>query len=151
MENKRGEINLSFGMIFSIILIIAFLAFGFLGIKQFLKMQTEIQVKLFLQDFQEDVTELYNSEPGTDLPDIQYILPTYIKQVCFENSEFGNLKFVTDDSKGISSSIQRKNIEHLDIERTLNGAKSLCFDNIKGRVTFLLSLEEGQTQVIVKK
>lgn len=152
MENKRGEINLSFGMIFSIILIVAFLAFGFFGIKQFLKMQTEIQIKLFIKDFQEDVNGLYRSEPGTDLPDTRYILPTYIKQVCFENSEFGNLKFLTDNSKGISSSIQRVNIEHINIEKTLNGTKDLCFDNVKGKgVTFLLSLEEGETQVIVKK
>jgi hypothetical protein len=151
VENKRGELNLSFGMIFSIILIVVFLAFGFFGIKQFLKMQTEIQVNLFLDDFQQDVTELYNSEQGTDLPNMEYTLPTYVTKVCFEDSEFGNLRFVVDNSKGLSKPLSRENIQHINIAKTLNGADYLCFDNVKGRITFLLSLEEGETLVTVKK
>jgi len=60
------------------------------------------------------------------LPDKRYTLPTYIKEVCFEDSEFGNLRFITDDSQGITSKIQRANIEHINMEKSLNGAKSLC-------------------------
>jgi len=43
MNEKRGQLKLSFGMIFSIILIIVFLGFAFFGIQKFMDYQKSIQ------------------------------------------------------------------------------------------------------------
>ncbi len=47
--------KLSFGMIFSIILIIVFLSFAFYAIKIFLNMQTTMQVGKFVEELRNDV------------------------------------------------------------------------------------------------
>ena len=44
-KSKRSQIAMSFGMIFSIILIVFFIVFAFYGINKFLKLQKEVQIK----------------------------------------------------------------------------------------------------------
>jgi uncharacterized protein (UPF0333 family) len=51
-KNKKAQLKISFGMIFSIILVISFLAFGFFAIQKFLGIQENIIMKKFVDDFQ---------------------------------------------------------------------------------------------------
>ncbi|MEK6913864.1 MAG: hypothetical protein AABW47_04315 [Nanoarchaeota archaeon] len=142
---KRGQLDISFGMIFSIILIIIFLAFGFYGIKKFMDLQGSVQVEKFLDDFKNDVEKVYNS-PGGDSPYIKsYSLPTKVIAVCFQDDEFENLKFT---SKNI---IRGKMIENIDISKTIGNQDSLCIPNVKGKVSLKIAKDYEETLVTITK
>jgi hypothetical protein len=141
-RRKRGALELSFGMIFSIVLIVAFLAFGVYAIIKLLAMQETIQIESFLSDFQNDVDSMWKSSGSQNLV---YSLPTSIKAVCFKNDEFQNLEFSSDEiTKG-------EMIEHLDIEKTTEDENPLCIANNKGRVNLKLVKEYGETLVTVER
>ena len=81
MERKRGQIDLSFGLIFSVILIIAFLGFAVYAIINFLGMKDKIEVGKFIDELQGDVDTAWKSSQTLD--DFSYFLPVNIKEVCF--------------------------------------------------------------------
>lgn len=81
MENNRAQIKMSFGMIFSIILIIVFLVFAFYAIRTFMNIQNTAQVGIFLDDLQSDITSAWNSPESAE--EREYSLPLKIKYVCF--------------------------------------------------------------------
>jgi hypothetical protein len=142
-RNRSGAIEISFGMIFSIILIVAFLAFGSYAIIKFIDLQKDIQIKNFLNDFQNDVDNMWKSPQGSQV--LTYSLPTKITSVCFISGEFHNLKFM---SKGI---IDGKTIEHLDIASITSVENPFCIGNIKGKVTLTIVKDFGETLVRVER
>lgn len=140
---KRGQLNLSFGMIFSIILIIVFIAFGFYAITKFIDLQKTIQIQSFLNNFQNDVDNMWKS-PGGSQP-VTYPLPTKISSVCFSNDEFQNLKFTSNEI------IQGKNIENLNIANITAIENPYCIPNIKGKISLTLAKDFGETLVRVER
>lgn len=143
--NNRAQMKLSFGMIFSIILIIIFLAFAFYGIKKFLDMQETIQIEKFAENLQTDVDKIWKSTSSSQ--EVEYTLPKKIYEICFVDDEFGNL-ILKFEKGGVPS--KRKNIEHLDIANTLNGKNSLCFET-DGRLKMILSKNYGEVLVTIKE
>jgi len=143
MMKKRGQMKLSFGMIFSIILIIIFMGFAFYGIKIFLNLKNEVQIKQFGEDFQNDVNKFWAGSQGSR--EVSYLLPNNIEGICFVNEELYNLKFESDKL------IERQTIQHLDILNTLGSQESLCIPNIKGKVEFSIEKNFGEESVTVKK
>jgi len=77
---KRGSIELSFGMIFSIIVVIAIVAIGFYVIKYFLDLGECTEVGLFYDEFQEAVDRAWRSELARDT--FEGSLPGGITSVC---------------------------------------------------------------------
>jgi hypothetical protein len=142
-KNHRGQLDISFGMIFSIILIIVFLAFGFYAIKKFIDLQRTIQIESFLKDFQNDVDKMWKSPQGSQK--LSYTLPTKISEVCFTNNEFENLIFT---SKEI---IRGKMIENIDIGNITSQEDPFCIQNTKGKVSFTIAKDYGETLVRVQK
>jgi len=140
---RRGQMNISFGMIFSIILIIIFLAFGFYAITKFLDLQKSIQVEKFLSDLQEDIDKMWKSPQGSQT--ITYTLPTNIISVCFKTDEFQNLEF---NSKKL---VGGENIENIDIASMTNQESPYCIPNIKGRVSIVLKKDYGETLVRITR
>jgi len=140
---KRGALELSFGMIFSIILIIVFLAFGFYAIMKFIDLQNSIQIENFLRDFQNDVDKMWKSSQGSQ--NLVYSLPNKISAVCFKNDEFQNLEFI---SKEI---IKGKMIEHLDIEKITEDENPYCIQNVKGKISLTILKDYGETLVRVER
>ena len=140
-RGKRGQLEISFGMIFSIILIIIFLAFGFYAIKKFMDLQNSVQVEKFLSDFQNDVDKMWKSVQGSQ--SVTYSLPTKITSVCFQNDEFENLKFT---SKSI---IRGRNIENIDIEKIIESKNPFCIPNVKGKLSLTLVKDYGETLVTI--
>ena len=143
MQSKKGEFNMSFGMIFSIFLIVIFLAFGFYAIKTFVKMQAEAQFNFFISDLQKDINATWQSGEERDWP-VSYSVPTYIKGVCFEEGDF-NLKIVSDES------ISNKRLYHLDITKMLTTENPFCIDKVDRRISLVLSLGQGETLITIKK
>ena len=78
---KRGSISLSFGMIFSIIIIIAIIGVAFYAISYFLNLGKCTEISLFYQNFQKEVDKAWSSEITRE----SFIgnLPGGIKSVCF--------------------------------------------------------------------
>lgn len=123
---KRGQLKLSFGMIFGIILMIIFIAFAVYGTSKFLSMNKNVQVESFKKDLQTDVNNLWRLG-GSD--SYTYYLPKKIIKVCFEEDEYNNLRIVYDKAE------LNGNIEHL---------------NLNGQTT-CIPLEDGKLQLILKK
>ena len=63
---KRGQMKLSFGMIFSIILIIIFISFAFYAIQKFLSIQNSVQVGKFVNEFQQNVDKIWKGSQGSE-------------------------------------------------------------------------------------
>ena len=143
-ENKRGQLDLSFGMIFSIILIIIFLAFGMYAIIQFLNLQQTIQISTFLNNFQNDINTMWKSAQGSQT--VTYSLPTKIKSVCFTNNdEFENLEFTS------AQIIPGKKIDNIDIAKITKDESPFCVENVKGKISMVIEKNFGETLVTVTR
>jgi uncharacterized protein (UPF0333 family) len=164
MRHKRGQLDLSFGLIFSVILIITFLGFAAYAIVNFLKMKDNIETSTFLGDIQEDVNVFWRSSQSVD--DFTYSLPKKIKEVCFiditQNKkgnnveiydelekhliEGGNMIFYPIGSANPTSSIE---IKHIDIFNMTETNNPLCFENKNGKVTLNLRQDFGGTNLVM--
>ena len=58
---KKGQMKISFGMIFSIILIVVFIAVAVYAIIKFLDVQHTIQIESFKKDLQDDINDTWRS------------------------------------------------------------------------------------------
>ncbi len=137
IDEKRGQIKLSFGMIFSIILIIIFLIFAFYGIKMILNFQKEANIGKFVNDLQNDVNKMWQNS-GSQIK--TYILPKNIEEVCFnEDSKIYFKPF------GTGGEFDYMEIKHLDVK------EPFCIKNngkikirIKRDEDVLVTIEESE-------
>jgi len=143
MNGKKGQLDISFGMIFSIILIVIFLAFGVYAIIKFLELQESIQISTFLNDFQNDVNKMWKSSQGSQ--SVKYTLPTKISAVCFQESEFENLKFTSERI------IRGKIIENIDIAKITKDENPFCIQNVKGKVSMTIVKNFGEQLVTITR
>lgn len=149
-KNKRAQLKLSFGMIFSIILIVFFLVFAFFGIKKFLDTRDTIVTESFKKSLQDDIDQMWRSSRGSD--DKIYSLPNKVEAVCFEDDDYWNLVIIPEDYDGAK-------IKHIDIDKTLKpqvnpGVRNgrLCFPSEKGKVTIWLEKDyQDELITIIRK
>jgi len=130
---KRGQMKLSFGMIFSIFLIIIFLSAAIYAIIKFVGLQHTIQIESFKNDLQTDVNKMWQSQQGSQIK--KYYLPKKISEVCFAEDDYQNLMLISD------TPIDGKNIEHINIE------SPFCITNIEGKVKMVLEKDYGENFV----
>ncbi len=78
---KRGSIEISFGMIFSIIIIVALIGVAVYATTIFLKFGSSAQVGLFYEEFQSKIDEIWSSASTNRV--VSFPLPSTIKFVCF--------------------------------------------------------------------
>jgi len=165
-RDKLGQMKLSFGMIFSIILIIIFLGFTFFAIKTLLGMNDAVAVGKFYDSLQTDTDRAWQASQGSQ--EETYKLPSKIKKVCFAdyiNSDVGsgenidlykelrlahhineNVIFFPLGSGGGMNSMY---IEHIDIIKMTQDNNPICFDNLKGKVTLNIEKEYGSELAII--
>ena len=84
-EDKRGQFEISFGMIFSIIIIIATVAVAFYVIKEFLGVNECAGIGSFYADFQSKVTQAWSSTISQGV--YTGTIPTGVDYVCFVNPD----------------------------------------------------------------
>ena len=152
---KRGQMKLSFGMIFSIILIIIFIAFAFFAINKFISTQRTIQYHQFLEEFQKDVDGMWKGQQSSQ--EVSYNLPSSIKQVCFTNdcSHLGIEFDCYSSNDNLIFNSTKKNfdstfISHLDMTKIVpSGRRLRCFGVTKGKLNFLLEKRYGETNLLV--
>ncbi len=142
-KNRKGQIHLSFGMIFSIILIIIFIGFAFFAIQKFLGLQDSIKLNKFYDTLQNDINIVWNSAQTTQ--EKSYDIPAYIGKICFVGTGDNMLIYGTDNIPKES-----RNIENLNI-LAMTSEGSLCFENLDGKVDFVLEKKFTDTLVTIKK
>lgn len=137
---KKAQLNLSFGMIFSIFLIVVFIAAAIYAIVKFLDLQSTIQISKFSQDLQEDINRAWRGDSGNQ--SVEYSLPEKIERVCFErDNEFENIKF---DSEQI---IKGKMLENIDIGAITEIENPYCINNVDGKIKMRIVKKSGEILV----
>ena len=86
MKEKRG-LELSFSMIFSIIVIIAIVAVAFYMISYLLKLKNCTELGLFTRELQETVDRAWNADSSSEL--FERTLPSFVDKVCVGSLEQG--------------------------------------------------------------
>ena len=142
--NKKGQLKLSFGMMFSIMLIIIFIIFAIYGIQKFLSFQKELKYQSFAEDLQHDIDQIWKSSYGSKL--VNYNLPTEVKSICFvANDTFENLIYKPSFlHEGII-------INHLNLAEILKNPKSFCIEGDKGHFSFIIKKNWGEPLITISK
>ena len=129
--------KLSFGMIFSIILIILFLALAIYAIIHFLGFQKQLNFTQFFEDFQSDVDKMWKSTKGSQV--FEYNLGKGAEIVCFNNHEYENLEINKGEDR------QFKTIQHIEL------SSSFCIEPKDGKIKLILEKGYGEPLVTVKE
>ncbi|PJE81855.1 hypothetical protein COU58_00315 [Candidatus Pacearchaeota archaeon CG10_big_fil_rev_8_21_14_0_10_32_42] len=132
---KKGSMEISFGMIFSIILIVVFLGFAFYAIQKFLGMQNEVTTAKFYESLSNDVQKVWVSDDASK--QVEYHVPSKINQICFDSDSEENVYLRSGNP------LPGRYIEHLFIES--NG----CFPVKDGKVKLTLEKTYGENFVTV--
>lgn len=144
--NKRGAMELSFGMIFSIILIIIFIAFAIYGIGKFLNLQKDIQTKTFVNDLTFDIDKLWKSQGSQPA---EYSVPANVERVCFSEDEFE--KDIDLEIRG-KEFIQTYDIKHAKISEYFSkGSGGTCVSAENGKIKLQLEKSYGEVLVTISK
>ena len=161
---KKGQIEMSFGMIFSILLILAFLGFAFYGIQKFMSMQNAIKIGKFTSDIQEDINKMWKSTQGSQT--IEYLLPSKIEAVCFANYSMpnkNNPESLYRDMRqaiygnqnlffyplGTGEGIDALTLSHIDLESMIGNKNPICIETQKGKITLTIKKNFGENLVII--
>ncbi len=162
---KRGQVELSFGMIFSIILIISFLAFATFAIYQFVSLGNFATANAFASDLSNDVYRVWKSTESTETR--TYRVPQAVEKICFVDflqpkkgidsalyDELNTAYFGNEDNlffypiatgEGVS-----RNIEHLNLDRITIQNNPSCVRVIDGRVKLSLQNSLKDPLVVVR-
>ena len=161
-KKAQGFLGMGFGMIFSIFLIIIFIAVAIYAITKFLDYKDCIQIGTFMGDLQDEVSVVFNRQAG-DFP-FPRTLPTKIDFVCF-----GNLsKPIKGSSQDIGQDLARYDVEgsnmffyprenaclktntitHLNITSMTKKDNPYCIPVINGKITITVS--RGFAEGLVK-
>ena len=143
---QKGAMELSFGMIFSIILIIIFIAFAIYGVTKFLNLQKNIQTKTFANDLNFDIDKLWKSQGSQP---VTYSVPGNVDKVCFSDDEFE--KDINMEIRG-EKSIETYNIKHATLSEDFSkGQGGNCISIEKGKIALQLEKEYKEILVTIKK
>ncbi|MDP3986893.1 MAG: hypothetical protein Q8P81_01565 [Nanoarchaeota archaeon] len=145
---KNGQVEMSFGMIFSIILIVVFFAFAFYAIKTFLKINDSAQSGQFISDLQSDIDGIWRSVEGSQ--EKEYSLSAKIERVCFVDFDpdigrrgkdmniYPELSRIYHGNENLvfypvgSSDVGSARIENINIVEITLEENPFCIDNLKG-------------------
>lgn len=161
---KKGVMQLPFGMIFSIILIVVFIAVAVYAINMFMNMKKCTNIGMFKQDFQEAVDRAWVSESSSEI--FKGNLPGGISEVCFvdlsssasgKNKEYySQAQLYFSEQKNIffwpleesCEGLESFEIKHIDIEKTSEQENPHCISGVNGK--FELKIEKEIYDALVK-
>lgn len=156
---KKGQLQLSFSMIFSIILIIATIAIAIYFIVQFLETSRCAQINFFKSDLQNQIDSVWKSAQAQKSFDIS--LPNKINKVCIGNlsaqkslslKEYEELKryqftdanlFLLPSFESCGGNLAKSRLAHIE------DGSLICFQLEKGKGKLLLN-KDSSSQNLVK-
>jgi hypothetical protein len=125
--DKHGQMKISFGMIFSIILIITFLAFAFYAIRGFLGLQEDIGVKQFKDDLKTDINKVAGSVRSTGAK--VYSVSDKFDELCITDSTSANIILRFTD--GVEDWMH---VKSLDAVESIKPRKIMCTKAVDGKI-----------------
>lgn len=158
MDKKRGQIELSFSMIFSILIIIAIIAVGFYTIRFFLNLNKCSEIGYFYEKLDSEIDKAWKSPIYKGSFEAQ--VPGAIEKVCFGelNNSFNKQNEVEYNSlrqyrvleknvfmhpiKEACEGLEYYKLEHVNIE------EFFCVELIDNEVK--ITLEKGTSDALVK-
>ena len=163
--SRKGAVEMSFGMIFSIILIIFFLSFAFFGIKTFLGVQNSAKTTKFLSDFNADVEQVWKSPQASQSK--EYTLPSSKKKVCFvdfSSPKKGVDSGIYDELKRayygkenmvfypvVFEGVESMQVRYIDLGKITIDKNPFCIENIDGKVSLRLTKDFADALVTITK
>jgi len=155
-KKAQGIFGISFGVIFSVLLIIFFVIIAFFVIRAFLNTGDCVKVGLFIDDFKEGIKEAWNSQSSSF--EFSGNLPTNLEYVCFANlsANFNgmgrevNEEIVRYEGKNANlffyprskaCDMPSHNIDYLDIGKITSLKNPYCVAVNNGK--FSVQLEKG--------
>ena len=158
--------KLSFGMIFSIILIVIFLAFSVFAIQKFLEIQDAAQVSKFSSNLQEDIDKIWRGSQGSI--EKEYTIPKGVTYVCFTDYSSGKKGkyIVVYDSLlqtyfekenfffyplGSGLGLNSKEVKHIDLEKTTENENPFCIENLDNKLKLIIKKNFGEVLVTIEK
>src|SRR3989338_1313030 len=151
---RHGAMELSFGMIFSVILIVIFLALAFYAIKKVLDTQNFIKINTAIDHLQEQIDDMHENSGGNYESPSEATFPSSIKNVCFidyncgSTSSRGCLRGRGSPEKS-SEGIDSMHIENINLEEITKTTNPYCIDTIDGKLKVTLKRIEGSSLIIV--
>lgn len=128
--NKNGAIEISFGFLFSVILIAIFIGVAIYAIKNFMSFKKCTEVLMFKNDLQDKVDEAFASS-GEVMYKINFTIPYKIELVCFlDKSKGGEGKWKNLYGKLSSYSFENKNVYFWPLNAVCEGEKAFTLKNI---------------------
>lgn len=164
VKSKRSQLQISFGMIFSIILIIIFIALAVYVIVVVLGMKKCAGTGLFKEDLQQEIDRAWYSDDMAFSKD--FSLPSQIQKVCFVNvSKFqkGEYKNEYDEFRKFGSrklnmyfsplteacsGQQGFEINHIALDKITETNNPYCLVNKNGAVS--IKIEKAFNEAFVK-
>jgi hypothetical protein len=164
-NSKKGQLKISFGMIFSIILIIAFLGVAIYAIVQFLSLLQCAETGMFKEDLQNKIDRAWKG--GESRATFSKDLPSGLTRVCFidlngqakgEHSNiFENIsrRYGGRDGKNMffwpmgeaCSGQESFQIKHINISKITSRKNPYCIEAERGKVT--IKIEKGIYDALV--
>ena len=158
--------KLSFGMIFSVILIAIFLAFSVFAIQKFLEIQDAAQVSKFSSNLQEDIDKIWRGSQGSI--EKEYTIPKGVTYVCFTDYSSGKKGkyIVVYDSLlqtyfekenfffyplGSGLGLNSKEVKHIDLEKTTENENPFCIENLDNKLKLIIKKNFGEVLVTIEK
>lgn len=163
---KRGQLKISFGMIFSIILMVIFIAFSIFSIQKFLEIQDTVQIGKFTDNFKADIDKMWRGSQGSI--EKEYDLPKGVIYICFtdysfeKKGEYENLYnaflevyFEKENfffyPVGSGQGLDSKEIKHIDLEKITENENPLCIENFNGKIKLVIKKNFGEALVTITK
>ena len=147
---KKGQLHLSFGMIFSIIIIIAIIGVAIYFISNFLGTTKCVEVGFFYDNLKTHIEKAWRSTIHQDT--FADSLPSEIELVCFGNFTQTPLNEYKDEYEYLKRRYFDKNLFLYPPQKACDGElSSFSLDHIKTNNFFCVPVKEGKAQIKTEK
>lgn len=160
-----GQMQISFGMIFSVILIVVFLAFAFYAIRVFLGTQNDAQSAKLINDLQADIDRIWASQTSAETK--EYPAPGKVDFACFidfSRDAEGENRVLYEDIKdkvdfvntnfafypASHESFASAEIDHIDLEYITSEQNPACAPVVGGKVSITFKKEYGENLIKIE-
>lgn len=156
--------QISFGMIFSIILIVIFIGFAIYVIIKFLDFGESNRAVVFMNELQEDIDKMWAGSGGQETR--EYSLPKETEKICFVDfsspannllEEYSEFELVSQGKNNLflyplssGRGFDSKQIINIDLDKITKTRNPYCIDSARSKITIEISKDFKETLVSLK-
>jgi hypothetical protein len=166
MKQKKASIEISFNMIFSIILIIVFISAAVYAINKFMNISHCSQIGIFKTELQDEIDKAWAGS-GEYIYTKTLTIPSKITYICFGDKNKGSTgeytEYFEDFKYGFPENnfffVPMKNacdfktltLKHINLEKTTSQINPYCIPVINGKVDVKITKEITDALVCIGK